>query len=455
MLRYRDFFPAAADKQVSSGPGRGVPLSDALPMAILMTDQDGKCLYSNVAYQRLCGWSGEELIGSHWTAVIHPLDHEKALRHWQAAVRGQTPFLTEARLKRANGEVIWTRHNAALLTDNTPADGYVHTVEDITTYKAYERAGKNAEEQLYEEKERAQVTLDSIGDAVLSTDMDGRVSYMNVVAETLTGFSRHEAVGRPLSEIFRVVDASTHQSKPDPARRAIQSDSIVALESNALLVAKDGIELAIEDSAAPIHNRHGVVVGAVIVFHDARFSRETTARMAHLASHDALTGLHNRTAFDERFEQALALARRHDKQMGLLFIDLDNFKGINDALGHNSGDLILTALAGKLRDCVRTTDTICRYGGDEFVVLLSEINEPDHAFAVADKIREVVATPMMIAGQEVVLRLSIGVSVYPDNGETAVDLLAKADNAMYRVKILNRQPEVGGLVVPTGLDRPI
>ncbi|CAN0602969.1 unnamed protein product, partial [Ectocarpus sp. 12 AP-2014] len=210
-----------------------------------------------------------------------------------------------------------------------------------------------------------------------------------------------------------------------------------------------------EDSAAPIHNRHGVVVGAVIVFHDARFSRETTARMAHLASHDALTGLHNRTAFDERFEQALALARRHDKQMGLLFIDLDNFKGINDALGHNSGDLILTALAGKLRDCVRTTDTICRYGGDEFVVLLSEINEPDHAFAVADKIREVVATPMMIAGQEVVLRLSIGVSVYPDNGETAVDLLAKADNAMYRVKILNRQPGVGGLVVPTGLDRPI
>ncbi|MDV3504572.1 diguanylate cyclase domain-containing protein [Marinobacter sp. M-5] len=454
MLRYRDFFPAAADKQTNVGPGKGIPLSDALPLAILMTDQDGKCLYSNVAYQKLCGWSADELVGSHWAAVIHPLDHDKALRHWQAAVRGQTPFLTEARLKRANGEVIWTRHNAALLTDNTPADGYVHTVEDITTYKAYERAGKKAEEQLFEEKERAQVTLDSIGDAVLSTDMQGRVSYMNVVAETLTGFSRYEAIGRPLSDVFRVVDANTHQSKPDPARRAIQSDSIVALESNALLVAKDGVELAIEDSAAPIHNRHGVVVGAVIVFHDARFSRETTARMAHLAQHDALTGLHNRTAFYERFEQALALAQRHGKQMGLLFIDLDDFKVINDDLGHSSGDLMLAALAGKLKMCVRTTDTVCRYGGDEFVVLLSEINEPGHAFAVADKIREAVATPMIIAGEEVALQLSIGVSIFPEHGETAEELLRKADNAMYRAKTLNRQPDEASLAAPAALYRP-
>jgi len=143
------------------------------------------------------------------------------------------------------------------LSDNDPGQGYVHAVEDISTYKAHERARKKAEEQLFEAKERAQVTLDSIGDAVLSTDMHGRVSYMNVVAETLTGYSRHEAVGNLLSDIFNVVDATTHEPMDDPARRAIQSDSIVALEANALLVAKDGTELAIEDSAAPIHNRQG------------------------------------------------------------------------------------------------------------------------------------------------------------------------------------------------------
>ncbi|MGM0768299.1 MAG: diguanylate cyclase domain-containing protein [Pseudomonadota bacterium] len=442
MLRYRDFFPSAADKPTGGAPGNGTPLSDALPLGILVTDPDGKCLYSNMAYQKLCGWSGDELIGSHWGAVIHPLDHDKTLRHWKAAVLSRIPFLSEARLKRADGKVIWTRHHAAPLTDPAHGDGYAHTVEDITCYKAHERAGKKAEEQLFEEKERAQVTLDSIGDAVLSTDIDGRVSYMNVVAETLTGFGRREAIGRPLSDIFQVVDASTHKPKPDPARRAIQSDRIVALEANALLVAKDGVELAIEDSAAPIHNRYGVVVGAVIVFHDARFSRATTARMAHLAQHDALTGLHNRNAFHERFEQALALARRHGKQMSLLFIDLDNFKGINDELGHHSGDLILAALAGKLKTCVRATDTVCRYGGDEFVVLLSEIDEPAHAFAVAEKIRQAVAAPMIIAGQEVGLQLSIGVSVYPDNGETAAALLSTADDAMYRVKLLNRTPDL-------------
>ncbi|MGF2733692.1 diguanylate cyclase domain-containing protein [Marinobacter sp. DUT-1] len=454
MLRYRDFFPLAADRQADAG--KDISLSDTLPLGILVTDREGKCLYSNAAYQKLCGWTGDELIGSHWSAVIHPQDHGKVVRHWDAAVLGHQSFLCEARLKRSNGEVVWTRRNAALLADTMPGHGYVHTVEDISTYKTHERARKKAEEQLFEEKERAQVTLDSIGDAVLSTDIDGRVSYMNVVAETLTGFSRQEAIGRPLSEIFQVLDANSHKPMADPARRAIQSDSIVALEANALLVARDGVELAIEDSAAPIHNRYGVVIGAVIVFHDARFSRETTARMAYLAQHDALTNLHNRNAFYERYEQSLALARRHGQQMALLFIDLDNFKGINDVLGHESGDMILIALAGKLKACVRATDTVCRYGGDEFVVLLGEIAEPDHAFAVADKIREAAAAPMVIGGHDVSLQLSIGVSVYPDNGETADELLKKADTAMYRVKILNRRPVAEHLPpVSAGRQRPI
>ena len=446
MLRYRDFFPLAADSQSQAGKDKGAPLSDALPLGIVVTDKDGQCLYSNAAYQALCGWSGDELIGSHWSSVVHPQDHARAIRHWNESVLGHEAFLCEFRLKRMNGKTLWVRHNAALLTDDLPGQGYVHTIEDISVYKAHEKARQKAEEALFEEKERAQVTLDSIGDAVLSTDMLGRVAYMNLVAETLTGYSRHEAIGRPLSEIFQVVDADTHKPTEDPARRAIQSDSIVALEANALLVAKDGTELAIEDSAAPIHNRHGVVVGAVIVFHDARFSRETTARMEHLAQHDALTGLHNRNAFYERFDQSLALARRHRKQMGLLFIDLDNFKTVNDLLGHDLGDRILVALADRLKTLVRSTDTICRFGGDEFVVLLGEIAQPDHAYAVADKIREAVAKPMVISGHDVALQLSIGVSVYPDHGETVDELLKRADTAMYRVKTSNRKPVSGGVL---------
>ncbi len=454
MLRYRDFFPLSADPHSHAGQGKGSPLSDVLPLGILVTDRHGKCLYSNAAYQKLCGWSGDELIGSHWSSVIHPQDHARVIEHWEQALLGHQPFLCEARLKCSSGKTIWTRHNAALLTDGIPGHGYVHTVEDISIYKAHEKARKKAEERLFLEQERAQVTLDSIGDAVLSTDINGRVSYMNRVAEMLTGYRRSEAIGKPLSEVFQVVDASTHLPTEDPAQRAIQSDSTVALEANALLVARDGTELAIEDSAAPIHNRQGEVVGAVIVFHDARFSRAATDRMEHLAQHDALTGLHNRGAFYERFEQSLALARRHGKQMGLLFIDLDNFKTINDLLGHDVGDMILTALADRLKRSVRAADTLCRYGGDEFVVLLGEIAQPDHAYAVADKIREAAAATMIVGGHEVSLQLSIGVSVYPEHGENASALLKKADAAMYKVKEMNRRPVVKSLITSVERHQP-
>lgn len=161
-----------------------------------------------------------------------------------------------------------------------------------------------------------------------------------------------------------------------------------------------------------------------------------------------MAGLHNRNAFFERFEQSLALARRHDNQMGLLFIDLDNFKSINDFLGHDTGDMILAALADKLKASVRDADTVCRFGGDEFVVLLAEIAQPDHAYAVADKIREAAAEPTVIGGRDVSIQLSIGVSVYPDSGLTADELLKKADSAMYRVKVLNRQ-SVAKSLIPT------
>lgn len=446
MLEHRDFFPLTAGMKSTPGLNARVPLSDDLPLGIVVTDRQGICLYSNAAYQSLCGWSGDELIGSHWSAVIHSQDREKAVQHWESAVLGQRSFSFEALLELPNGELVWTRRNAALITDPVPGDGYVHTLEDISAYKVHEQARKNAEGRLFEEKERAQVTLDSIGDAVLCTDMDQRVSYMNAVAETMTGFTRGEAMGRPLTHIFHIVDAATRELIPNPAERAIKSGSIVALEANALLINKDGVEIAIEDSAAPIHNRYGVVTGAVIVFHDAQFSRETTSRMAYLARHDALTGLHNRNAFLERFEQSLALALRHEKHMGLLFIDVDNFKDINDALGHDRGDMILVILANKLKACVRATDTVCRYGGDEFVVLLSEIDHRDHAFAIAEKIRGAATTPVVIGEQTIPLHLSIGVSVYPDNGETADALLKAADAAMYRTKALNRQSPFTSLV---------
>lgn len=284
----------------------------------------------------------------------------------------------------------------------------------------------------------AQAMLDFVGDAVMSTDAEARITYMNRAAEVMTGFSRREAVGQALADIFHVRDIHTREARANLARKVMDTDCAVALHNSAFLVTRTGQEVAIEDSAMPLHNDQGEVVGAMVMFHDARYSHETTARMTYLAQHDPLTGLLNRHAFAERFEQAAALAQRHGKKMVMLFIDLDNFKEVNDSLGHSHGDLILKSLGRKLLGCVRVTDHVCRHGGDEFVVLLGDLDNSEQAFSAVDKVREAAADLLKVEGLDTSLELSIGVSIYPDNGETLEQLLPHADAAMYQVKAAHK-----------------
>ena len=192
---------------------------------------------------------------------------------------------------------------------------------------------KAAEEALFIEKERAQVTLNSIGDAVLSTDIAGNVTYLNQVAESMTGWSCQEAIGRPLAEVFQIIDGATRTPAPNPATQAVRENQTVGLSANCILIRRDGHESAIEDSVAPIHDRKGQVTGAVLVFHDVSAARAIAQKMAHLAQHDFLTDLPNRMLFSDRVASAIALARRHGKRRAVLFLDLDRFKHINDSLG--------------------------------------------------------------------------------------------------------------------------
>ena len=293
---------------------------------------------------------------------------------------------------------------------------------------------KAAEEALFIEKERAQVTLNSIGDAVLSTDIAGNITYLNSVAEGMTGWSCQEAMGRPLVEVFRIVDGATRELAPDPMAKAVQHNQTVGLTANCILIRRDGFESAIEDSAAPIHDRHGQVTGAVIVFRDVSAARAVRQKMAHLAHHDFLTDLPNRGLLSDRIANAIALARRHGKQRAVLFLDLDRFKQINDSLGHPTGDELLQSVAQRLRACVRGADTVSRQGGDEFVVLLSEIEHAEDAGRSAEKILLALAAPHDIGERQLHVTASIGISIYPDDGPDAETLIRCADTAMYHAK---------------------
>ena len=284
----------------------------------------------------------------------------------------------------------------------------------------------------------AQSTLDSIADGVIRIDVAGRVTYLNPAAEHMTGWSRQAACGRSHLEVLRIVDGDTRQPALNPLTFAILHNKTATLSANCVLVRRDGKETPIEDTAAPIRDDDDRVCGAVIVFHDVGATRARSLEMSHRAHHDALTELPNRFLLDERLTQAISLAHRHGTLLALLFVDVDRFKRINDSLGHTIGDRLLQSVAHRLTICVRDSDTVSRQGGDEFIVLLSEVTHPHDAGVCADKILTALSVPHRIENQDVHTTVSIGIGVYPTNAADADTLLRDADIAMLYAKTHGR-----------------
>jgi len=282
--------------------------------------------------------------------------------------------------------------------------------------------------------ELARVTLESIGDAVVTTDVDGRITYLNPVAQRMTGWSASEACGRPLQEVVRIIEAESREPPRDPLRMAMHDDAATGLSENCLLVHRDGHESAIEDTATPIHDRHGRVTGAVIVFHDVSAALAMSRRMTLLAQHDVLTGLPNRLLLNDRVARAIETARRRRSSLAVLFMDIDRFKRVNDTMGHAAGDQVLQSVARRLEASVRRSDTVSRRGGDEFVVLLSEVSCPEDATFSADKLLAAIAASHRVDDQEVHVTASVGIAVYPADGTDAETLINQADLALLRAR---------------------
>jgi diguanylate cyclase (GGDEF)-like protein/PAS domain S-box-containing protein len=293
-------------------------------------------------------------------------------------------------------------------------------------------------EALLLERERAQITLNSIGDAVISTDLAGNVTYLNAVAESMTGWSHQEACGRELREVLQIIDGESREPALNPLAMAIVQNRTVGLSPNCVLIRRDGHESAIEDTAAPIHDRDGQVTGAVIVFHDVSVARAMSLKMSYLAQHDFLTELPNRMLLNDRLTQAIASAHRHKNLLAVLFLDVDHFKHINDSLGHAIGDQLLQSIARRLVACVRESDTVSRQGGDEFVVLLSEVARAEDAAFTADKVLAAMSRPHHLDHQDLHVTVSVGIGVYPADGADAETLLKSADLALFHAKTHGR-----------------
>jgi len=294
----------------------------------------------------------------------------------------------------------------------------------------------NLEEALFLEKERAQITLASIGDGVISTDTAGKITFLNLVATHLTGWSSQEAQGHPLSDVFKILDLASREESSLPAGLPSGEQPLL---HNRILVSRTGIDVAIDASLAPILDRVKHATGSVVIFRDVTAARALSLKLTYSAQHDGLTGLPNRALLNDRLNQAIAFARRHTKRVAVLVLDLDGFKHVNDSLGHLVGDRLLQSIASRLVDCGRASDTVSRVGGDEFVVLLSEMERSEDAAIAARRILAAVGKTHFVESNEVHVTTSIGVGVYPEDGMDAETLMKNADIAMYQAKESGRQ----------------
>ena len=290
------------------------------------------------------------------------------------------------------------------------------------------------EESTFKEKVRAEIALNSISDAVICTDIDCNIDYLNFAAEKITGWSREEAYGKPINLVFNIIHSSTRKRAFNPIGLVLQTNKPRTLSPDTLLIKRDGTEVAIEDSTSPIHNWDGKLTGVVIVFHDVSAAKAIAKKIAYSAQHDFLTSLPNRMLLNDRIAQAITLANRHHTQLAILYLDLDNFKNINDSLGHLVGDKLLQSVTKRLKECVRDSDTVSRQGGDEFVILLAETKNSQDAALLAQKILDHLQPLHKIGKSHLHVTTSIGISVYPTDAVDAEALLKSADTAMYYAK---------------------
>jgi len=417
-----------AEKALRSSEAKFRGLFESIAEGVYQSGRDGRLLSVNPAFVSILGYgSAEELYALPSVAMLYwnPADRAEFMRRVESEDEIRS---AEFRMRRRDGQQVVILENARAVRDaGNRIVGYEGTIADIT-----ER--KRAEQAVFAEKERAQVTLQSIGDAVISTDADGRIEYINPVAETLTAWSLDEARGRPIGDVLNLVNEITREPIENPLMSALGRSETGTPADHSVLITRSGQEVAIQESAAPICDRQGRVIGAVIVFHDVTKERRLKRALSYQASHDALTGLINRREFDNRLHAAVLSAQRGEGSYALLYIDLDQFKVVNDTCGHQAGDRLLRDVTGLLQTRVRASDTIARLGGDEFGVLLEGCTL-EQATRIAEGVRQAIRDYRFMWGASTLsVGASVGVVQIKAETENVASIMSAADIACYAAK---------------------
>jgi diguanylate cyclase (GGDEF)-like protein/PAS domain S-box-containing protein len=367
-----------------------------------------------------------------WAERLHPEDRQRVEGEVRDGLAGIRPYDTEFRVITPAGAVRYVRTMANLTRkpDGSPA------LLSGTNWETTET--RLLTDALSKEKELLQVTLQSIGDAVITTDTTANITFMNPVAEELTGWKAEEAMGKPVAAVIRIVDEATDGSVDSPVDECMRLVRPISRHENVVLIGRDGERRDIRESAAPVRTAAGEVIGAVLVFQDMTRSRQLQRQLAHSAAHDALTGLPNRTTFEAQLAATCADARVGRRQHALCFIDLDRFKIVNDTVGHAAGDALLREIGRVIMKNVRADDVTARLGGDEFALILRHCSIEQAERVAGTVIEAIRAIPFAWGGRIYDVGASIGMTAISENSPVPSELLSQADVACYTAKAMGR-----------------
>ncbi len=400
---------------------------------VYISTRKGEIITANPALVEMLGYSSvSELKNAGRTTMLYvnPIDRERVFARLEA--QGFVKNF-EYRLRRKDGrEIVVLENSRAVYDDEGHVVAHEGTITDIT-----ER--KRAETQVFEEKERAQVTLQSIGDGVITTDSDGLVDYINPVAQNLTGWDQRSARGKPVSDIMMLVNAHTRATVENPVIRCLKEGRMISLPESTVLITRSSEEISIQDSASPIRDRIGNIIGSVMIFHDVSKESRMFRKLSYQASHDTLTGLVNRREFENCLTTAIEDIKSNREQThALLYIDLDQFKVVNDTFGHVAGDALLKQLSELIQKSIRSTDILARLSGDEFGVLVERCDD-ERAIEVAEAIRGSIEDYRFEWQDSFTnIRCSIGIVMMTSENADVAGLMSSADVACYSAKDMGR-----------------